>query len=237
MKKTYALLLAIFMCVFSTFTSFAANANEVAFQATNEIISEMQNDLAKEEVERLTGSTDSQIDFSYVVPVYITGNVTSQSKSILDTLEFTGEYRVPVVNTSGEGIGMFTVAKQSEHWSICSYHAPYDFLTYMRSASQEVSCLVEIPQLGNDFGFLKIKDGVEDYCSILNEQVTYSGDQSQTLLTQIIKETNSGNEDVDGGGNSVSNPSGIYWGYGVLIVFVAALLTFFVIKRPKNKTK
>ncbi len=236
MRKSIGYVLIVLICFFSTFTAFAAKAEDVSLQATNETIANIQADIPNEIVESWTNIANTRMNLDYVVPIYTTTGATISSNSIMDTLEFMNQYNIPVVNINGECIGMFNVVFYDNHWTINSYREGYDFLTAVESMSQDCVCLIEIPQLGGDFGFLTISNMEESYRSISKQQAVYSNESTSTILAQIINMTDSGNADSDGGGKTVINNHESYFRGGVLIVLGAIVLTIYVVKNRKTGT-
>ena len=156
------------------------------------------------------------------------------SKTIMDTLEFTNQYNIPAINASGDCIGMFNVMFYNNHWTINSYREGVDFLAAVNSMPSDSVCFIEIPQLGEEFGFLGMSNSEETYNSITQQQTVYSDVSISNILSQIVNETSSENVDSEGGGNSVPNNFTPYFATIIFIILIAILSTIGVLRLPKK---
>lgn len=184
MIKIIGLIVSMILCALCTIPAFAVSSNVDTMIVSKKIINEIQSDISSEEIDGWTELANSSMDLKNVVPVYTTLSNNENSSSIRDTLVFTGEYNIPVI-ADNECVGTFNVAKHNRKWTVNSYTVGLDLKTAVEQRLNSTWIFIEIPQLGDDFGFLMIEGNSENYQSISSAQSTLSSENTDDILQQI----------------------------------------------------
>ena len=232
MKKIIALIVSVILCTLCTRPVFAVSSNEDIMIVSKEIINEIESDISSEEIDSWTELANSSMDLKYVVPVYTTLGNSENSSSIRDTLVFTGEYNIPVI-VDNECVGTFNVVKHKVKWTVNSYTAGLDFKTAVEQRLNSSWMFIEIPQLGDDFGFLMYEGNSENYQSISSPQSTHSSENTDDIL-QKIKEYDRGkdSERPTFMVKTINNYLSLVLLVG--IVFCASVATVYVLRKQKK---
>lgn len=176
--------------------------------------------------------------FEYAAPIYSTIGVSKDSGTLADTLEPAGSYCIPAVTAEGDCLGAFVVGSYNGKWEIGSYMIGLDFIAAAEQYGTGDSCLIEIPQLGGDLGFLVKDNGEENYYSILSNASTAQDGNADVVLTELRVAISENDSLADGmGSENFSDTDGNSSVYllGILIVLFAAVIgSIYVIRRQKK---
>ena len=232
MKKIIGLIVSVILCTLCTIPAFAVSSNDDTMIVSKKIINEIQSDIPSEEVDSWTEHSNSSMDLKYVVPVYSTIGVNEDSSSLRDTLVFTEGYNIPVI-ADNECVGTFNVVRYKGKWTVNSYIAGLDLKTAVEQRLNSSWMFIEIPQLGDDFGFLMFEGKSENYQSISSGQSTLSNENTDNILQQI-KEYDRGKDSE--GAAFMAKTSNNYLSLVLLvgIVFCASVATVYVLRRQKK---
>lgn len=192
MKRIVIVILIVMFCVFWARPAFAASSDEDTMFAKKKIIEEIQSDIPSAEIDSWTEHADSDMDLRYVVPAYTTIGVNDNSSTLKDTLVFTEGYNIPVI-VGDECVGTLNVIKKDGRWTVNSYSIGLDLKTAVEQRLNSSWIFIEIPQLGNDYGFLMLDGDGENYESISSEGSHTSNENSDSILQQI-KENHGGDD-------------------------------------------
>lgn len=232
MKKIIGLIVSVILCNLYIIPAFAVSSNEDTMIVSKKIINEIQSDIPSEEIDSWTEISNSSMDLKYVVPVYTTLNNNENSSSIRDTLVFTGEYNIPVI-AYDECVGTFNVVKHKGKWTVNTYTVGLDLKTAVEQRLNSSWMFIEIPQLGDDFGFLMFEGDSENYQSISSAQSTFSSENTDYILQQI--------KDYDRGKDSeipafMAKTNNNYLSLVLLIgiVFCASVAIVYVLRKQKK---
>lgn len=184
MKKIIGLIVSVILCTLCTIPAFAVSSNDDTMIVSKKIINEIQSDIPSEEVDSWTEHSNSSMDLKYVVPVYSTIGVNEDSSSLRDTLVFTEGYNIPVI-ADNECVGIFNVVRYKGKWTVNSYTVGLDLKTAVEQRLNSSWMFIEIPQLGDDFGFLMFDGNSENYQSISSAKTTSSNENTDDILQQI----------------------------------------------------
>lgn len=184
MKKIIGLIVSVILCTLCTIPAFAVSSNDDTMIVSKKIINEIQSDIPSEEVDSWTEHSNSSMDLKYVVPVYSTIGVNEDSSSLRDTLVFTEGYNIPVI-ADNECVGTFNVVRYKGKWTVNSYTVGLDLKTAVEQRLNSSWMFIEIPQLGDDFGFLVFDGNSENYQSISSAKTTSSNENTDDILQQI----------------------------------------------------
>lgn len=184
MKKIIGLIVSVILCTLCTIPAFAVSSNDDTKIVSKKIINEIQSDIPSEEVDSWTEHSNSSMDLKYVVPVYSTIGVNEDSSSLRDTLVFTEGYNIPVI-ADNECVGTFNVVSYKGKWTVNSYTVGLDLKTAVEQRLNSSWMFIEIPQLGDDFGFLMFDGNSENYQSISSAKTTSSNENTDDILQQI----------------------------------------------------
>lgn len=184
MKKIIGLIVSVILSTLCSIPAFAVSSNEDTMIVSKKLINEIQSDIPSEEIDSWTELANSSMDLKNVVPVYTTLNNNENSSSIRDTLVFTGGYNIPVI-ADNECVGTFNVVKHKGKWTVNSYILGLDLKTAVEQRLNSTWIFIEIPQLGDDFGFLMFEGNSENYQSISSAQSTFSSENTDDILEQI----------------------------------------------------
>lgn len=184
MKKIIGLIVSVILCTLCTIPAFTVSSNDDTMIVSKKIINEIQSDIPSEEVDSWTEHSNSSMDLKYVVPVYSTIGVNEDSSSLRDTLVFTEGYNIPVI-ADNECVGTFNVVRYKGKWTVNSYTVGLDLKTAVEQRLNSSWMFIEIPQLGDDFGFLMFDGNSENHQSISSAKTTSSNENTDDILQQI----------------------------------------------------
>lgn len=93
-------------------------------------------------------------------------------------------------------IGVFTIVKFENKWTISSYMAGLDIVQLIQSNKGNTTCLVNVPQLNGEYGLLKVSNAGEEYIPAPGFMTsgTESGEQ---LLKDAKRHIQTGESDGD----------------------------------------
>ena len=232
MKKIIGLIVSVILLTLCSLPAFALSSNEDTMIVSKKIINEIQIDIPSEEIDSWTEISNSSMDLKYVVPVYTTLSNNENSSSIRDTLVFTGEYNIPVI-ADNECVGTFNVVKHKGKWTVNSYTLGIDLKTAVEQRLNSSWMFIEIPQLGDDFGFLMFEGNGENYQSISSAQSTLSSKNADDILKQI-KEYDRGKDLEEAAFMAKTNNNYISLVLLIGIVFCASVATVYVLRKQKK---
>ena len=132
--------------------------------AQQEVVDEIKNDIIDQDIPSWTEIPNSTLNFAYVVPIYSTANATENSNSILETLLFDNQYKIPAIS-NGECIGTFTIIQHEGKWVIGNYENDFDFEAEIKRNENRATCFISVLQL-QEYGFLTVTDTGEKYVPI-----------------------------------------------------------------------
>jgi len=161
--------------------------------ADKEVINEMANEIADEDINSWTEVNGSTFEFDYTLPIYVTLNIERDSNTVLETLVFDNQYMIPAMSDS-TCIGAFTIVKFEDKWTISSYIAGLDIVQLIQSNKDDAACLVNVPQLNGEYGLLKVSNAGEEYTPVPGFMTsgTESGEQ---LLKDVKRHIQTGESD------------------------------------------
>lgn len=232
MKKIIGLIVSVMLCTLCIIPAFAVSSNEDPMHVSKKIINEIQSDIASEEIDSWTELANSSMDFKYVVPVYSTLGVNEDSSSLRDTLVFTGEYNIPVI-ADNECVGTFNVVKHKGKWTVNSYTVDLDLKTAVEQRLNSSWMFIEIPQLGDDFGFVMFEGNSENYQSISSGQSTLSSENTDDILQQI-KDYDIGEKSEEVASMEKTSNSNFSLVLLIAIIFCASVATVYVLRKQKK---
>ena len=121
--------------------------------ANQEVIDEIANEIADEDINSWTEVDGATLKLDYTLPIYFTLNMAQDSNTILETLVFDDHYMIPAVS-NGTCIGVFTITKFENKWTIGSYIKGMDIIQLIKGEKDNIACLVNVPQLNGEYGLL-----------------------------------------------------------------------------------
>ncbi len=153
--------------------------------AQQEVVEEIKSDIIDQDIQSWTEIPNSTLNFAYVIPIYSTANMTENSSTILETLLFDNQYKIPAIS-NGECIGTFTIVQHEGKWVIGIYESGFDIEAEIKTNEDSATCFISVSQL-QECGFLTITDTDEEYVPIsgFGASDIMSGEQ----LLEKIKET------------------------------------------------
>lgn len=162
--------------------------------AQQEVIEEIKRDMEDQDIPGWTETPNATLNFSHIIPIYATANMTESSSSILETLTFDNQYMIPALS-KGECIGAFTVSQHEEKWTIASYYIGLNIESELKKNEKTATCFISVLQL-NEFGFLSVTDIGEKYMPLpgFGNSKIMSGNQ----LLEKIRNTQSSSSNTDG---------------------------------------
>lgn len=178
MRKISGIFLTIILCMLNLLPVFAGDNLSAA--VPEDVIAEIRSDISAEDAQSWTENPESDMKFEYAAPIYSTIGASKDSGSLADTLEPAGSCCIPAVTAEGDCLGAFIVGSYNGKWEIGSYMIGLDFIAAAEQYGTGDSCLIEIPQLGGDLGFLVKDNGEENYYSILSNSSTAQDGKSET---------------------------------------------------------
>lgn len=232
MKKIIALILSVILSTLCSIPAFAVSSNEDTMVVSKKIINDIQSDIRSEEIDSWTEISNSSMDLKHAVPVYTTLNSNENSSSIRDTLVFTGEYNIPVM-ADNECVGTFNVVKHKGKWTVNSYTLGLDLKTAVEQRLNSSWVFIEIPQLGDDFGFLMFEGNSENYQSISSAQSTLLSKNTDDILQQI-KEYDRGKDSERPTFMAKTSNNYLSLVIPIGIVFCASVAIVYLIRKQKK---
>ena len=162
--------------------------------AQQKVVEEIKGDIIDQDIQSWTEIPNSTLNFAYVIPIYSTANATENSSSILETLLFDNQYKIPAIS-NGECIGTFTIVQHEGKWVIGIYERGFDIEAEIKRNEDSAACFISVSQL-QEYGFLTITDTGEKYVPIygFGTPDIMSGEQ----LLEKIKNTAHNPNDTDG---------------------------------------
>ncbi|MDE7310309.1 MAG: hypothetical protein K2N87_01590 [Eubacterium sp.] len=233
MKKMIGVLLTAMMCLVAVFPAFAAEKMD---EVSEDVISKIQEDISTEKVQGWTENSSAVLNYEYAMPVYSTIGASKDSDTLASMLEYTNHYSIPAVASNGDCLGLFTITLLDGKWEIYSYIDGLDFITAANQYKTEETYFIEIPQLGNDFGFLTVSNNEESYISIASETVAMSNRNTEDLLDIIKSNLSQGYSDHDGSGGVTTAPNyNLYITVGIMILMAAIGITVYIKNAKKER--
>lgn len=197
-------------------------------------MTDIRDAITDEDVCRWSGRQDTVIDYSYMLPVYLTMDISESSSTLESTLQFANRYIAPVVDEDKNCCGMLSFyLLKGENWVIGRYTTGVDFV----SAFEQYGVLdedknvyfIEIPQLGGDFGFLSVLGDKEQYVSIASKTAVINAD-TEDIIGKIKNATYSSGTESDGSGSAAKVVK--YYGVTMSAILLCAVgLTICFIKK------
>ncbi len=232
MKKIIGLIVSVILLTLCSIPAFAVSSNEDTMIVSKKIINDIQSDIRSEEIDSWTEISNSSMDLKHAVPVYTTLNSNENSSSIRDTLVFTGEYNIPVM-ADNECVGTFNVVKHKGKWTVNSYTLGLDLKTAVEQRLNSSWVFIEIPQFGDDFGFLMFEGNSENYQSISSAQSTLSSKNTDDILQQI-KEYDRGKDSERPTFMAKTSNNYLSLALLIVIIFCASVATVYVLRKQKK---
>ena len=229
MRKLVGMFFSIILCMLAVCPVFAAE--NVNSYVSDNIIIEIQSDISADDVKIWAENSDASMNFEYITPVYSTIGASENSNTLIDTLQFTNQYNIPVVTSDGDCLGVFTVTLFNGKWGIIVYTIDLDFVAALEQLETDRSFFIQIPQLGSDFGFLTIENNKELYHSIASRTMGASEVGADEILSQI-KSAMAKNNIFDKG--IVGTSHTMYLWMTVVILFGSTIFTVYLVKRQKK---
>ena len=161
--------------------------------AEQSVIDAIKQDMAGQDIESWAEVENATLDFECVIPIYSTANVTKDSHTILETLEFNNKYMIPVMSNN-ECIGTITVVQQESKWVIFVYEHGLDPKTAADKNKDTATCVVEVIQL-NVRGLL-ISTNTEEFMPFPGFGISDNTSGAE-LLNRILENAGTSN-DTDG---------------------------------------
>ncbi len=212
----------------------ATAAEEKAMFATENIIQEMQKDIPKEEFMRFAELEEGKVRFDKALAVYTTTNVTSDSTSMEETLEFQNEYIIPSEDSEGNGAGMYWLI-YNEEWRIQSYWYGLDLLQMIEEKKGDTFYCVD-PLHEWPIGFLTVTEDGERYqrLSASNERLELEEVQTEEFL-MAVKQAHMQNTNLDGTGSGRNGADLEPYSVMIAMVLIAAgIITVILMKKDRK---
>lgn len=156
--------------------------------AQQELIEEIRNDIADQDIPDWTETPGAALNFAYVIPIYSTANMTENSSTILETLMFDNQYMIPAVS-NGKCIGTFTIMQHEGKWTIGIYQINLDIEAELKRNEDRAACFIDVSQQSGECGFLNITDTGEEYVPIsgFGTSDPMNGEQLLEKIKSIIQ--------------------------------------------------
>ncbi len=161
--------------------------------AEQNVIDAIKQDMEEQDIGSWAEVENAILDFECVIPIYSTANVTKDSHTILETLEFNNKYMIPVMSNN-ECIGTITVVQQESKWVIFVYEHGLDPKTAADKNKDTATCVVEVIQL-NVRGLL-ISTNTEEFIPFPGFGIS-DNTSGEELLNRILENAGTSN-DTDG---------------------------------------